>query len=238
MNKAAGRGSFYLSPEGRLGLALAVSVLLHGLVLSKPGAWRTLSPGSPPASNTLTVHLATLPQETRDKITVPSTTTPAAPTLTPAQSVSEQPSTSSLPLQVPRPAEQPPQASASGQAPGLVFGPWYYPARWLHRRPTPLKPIQPEYPRTLAETPGRVTLLLFINEAGTVDRYQLVTPEETDDFATSAIAAFREARYAPGMITGYAVRSQLLVEVVFEPGQPPTVGLPIDLPDGLRSVMQ
>lgn len=81
---------------------------------------------------------------------------------------------------------------------------------------------------------GRVLLLLFINEEGIVDRHQVLSPAQEDAFAASAIRAFSTARYAPGMITGHVVRSQLLVDVIFEPGQAPIVGLPAEPPAGFQ----
>jgi TonB family protein len=106
-------------------------------------------------------------------------------------------------------------------------GPWYYPARYLHRRPTPLKPIWPAYPEALTEVEGRVTILLLINEAGTVDQYRILASEPSDLFDMSVIAAFTAAQYAPALITGYKVKSQLLAEVSFKPGAPPVADFSI-----------
>lgn len=101
---------------------------------------------------------------------------------------------------------------------GVVSGPWYYPARYLHRRTVPLKPIRPAYPRLTGDATGRVYLLMFVNERGTVDSYRILKAEPAGMFEDIVIASFVKETYAPGLITGQAVKSQLLVEVSFEPG--------------------
>lgn len=108
------------------------------------------------------------------------------------------------------------------------LGPWYYPARYLHRRVTPLKPIWPIYPPQAETVGGHVRILLFVNEHGGIDRYQIESAEPAGVFEAAVIHAFvEEARYAPGMITGYPVRAQLLAEVRFEPGAPPQIDFSI-----------
>lgn len=112
---------------------------------------------------------------------------------------------------------------------GLFPGPWYYAARYLHRRPTPLKPIRPVYPSEAENLSGQVVLLLLINERGTVDSYQIIESQPAGRFDDSVIAAFTRETYAPGLITGYPVKSQLLVEVRFEPGSLPQADVLPDL---------
>lgn len=106
-------------------------------------------------------------------------------------------------------------------------GPWYYPARYLHRRVTPLKPIRPDYPVDAEQVRGRVTILLLVNEEGSVDQYRIQDAEPPGVFDASVIAAFTTVRYAPGLITGYKVKGQLLAEVSFEPGLPPQANFSI-----------
>jgi len=60
-----------------------------------------------------------------------------------------------------------------------------------------------------------VVLRLFINELGTVDEVMVVRAEPSGVFEKSAIAAFGSARFSPGMLAGAAVKSQLLVEVLY-----------------------
>lgn len=113
---------------------------------------------------------------------------------------------------------------------GLIPGPWYYPSRYLHRRPTPLKPIRPTYPPEAETIPGQVQLLLLINESGSIDSYHIIESQPPGIFDNAVIDAFARERYAPGLITGYPVKSQLLVEVIFEPGTAPQASLLPALP--------
>lgn len=132
------------------------------------------------------------------------------------------------PRQIDRQQEQDsklPLATNPAQASGLLPGPWYYPARYLHRRPTPLKPIYPAYPPEEENTQGHVMLLLLINEQGTVDSYQLMESQPAGRFDNAVIEAFTHETYAPGLITNYPVKSQLLVEVRFEPGSLPMTNI-------------
>lgn len=121
------------------------------------------------------------------------------------------------------------ETAATVSVTGLFPGPWYYAARYLHRRPTPLKPIQPVYPPNAGHLSGQVVLLLLINERGTVDSYQIIESQPPGRFDDPVIEAFTHETYAPGLITGYPVKSQLLVEVVFEPGALPEANILPDL---------
>ncbi|GAB2180549.1 hypothetical protein DLREEDagrD3_07720 [Denitratisoma sp. agr-D3] len=108
---------------------------------------------------------------------------------------------------------------------GLIAGPWYYPARYLHRHVTPLRPIWPDYPAAAQNTAGSVTLLLLVNEEGKVDRYRIESAEPPGVFDDAVIRAFTGETYAPGLIAGMPVKGQLQAEVSFEPGQPPRLNL-------------
>lgn len=122
-----------------------------------------------------------------------------------------------------RTEQQPVQNQGAGYpvVNGLFSGPWYYAARYLHRRPSPLKPIKPAYPGGAEALSGRVVIRLFISPEGDVDNYRIEAATPEGPFEASVIEAFAKARYSPGQITGQAVRSQLLIEVNFEPGMPP-----------------
>ncbi len=121
------------------------------------------------------------------------------------------------------------QRSPAGPS-GIVSGPWYYPASYLHRRPTPLRPILPNYPRFVSEVAGRVVLLLLINPQGTVDTFRVMDAKPAGVFEQTVIAAFVSERYAPGLILRHPVRSQLLIEVIFEPGSSPQTNVLSDSP--------
>jgi hypothetical protein len=126
-------------------------------------------------------------------------------------------------------ASNSPETAANVSVTGLFPGPWYYAARYLHRRPTPLKPIQPVYPPNAKHLSGQVILLLLINERGAVDSYQIIESQPPGHFDDPVIEAFTHEIYAPGLITGYPVKSQLLVEIVFEPGALPEANILPDL---------
>lgn len=113
---------------------------------------------------------------------------------------------------------------------GLLAGPWYYPARYLHRRPSPLHPIKPDYPPEARSIAGRVVLVLLLNTKGGVDDYRIEATEPPGVFEDAVIQAFTRETYAPGMITGYPVKSQMLVEVRFEPGETPRTTVLPELP--------
>ncbi len=121
------------------------------------------------------------------------------------------------------------ETAATVSVTGLFPGPWYYAARYLHRRPTPLKPIRPVYPPKAEHLSGQVVLLLLINERGAVDSYQIIESQPSGRFDDPVIEAFTHEIYAPGLITGYPVKSQLLVEVIFEPGALPEANILPDL---------
>lgn len=109
---------------------------------------------------------------------------------------------------------------------GLIPGPRYLLASELHRHPIPLAAIRPEYPVGAEDMKGKVMLLVLINEGGGVDRAGVLAADPPGVFDASALAAFQFRRYAPGLVAGIPVRSQLLVEVSYEPGDPPKVNLP------------
>ncbi|MBK9020650.1 MAG: TonB family protein [Sulfuritalea sp.] len=122
-----------------------------------------------------------------------------------------------------------PERLRPGRA-GIVTGSWYYAARYLHRRPTPLKPIRPDYPPLTNTLSGRVVLLMFINQQGGVDSHRILESTPRGTFDEEVLKSFANERYAPGLISGFPVKSQLLVEVVFEPGKAPRTGLLLDAP--------
>lgn len=213
-------GNFTKSRHARLFASLGLSLVLHTAILQitpEGGQWMR---GEPiPAAVSMTVYLS------------PNADQSGAPPQSVAIPMAQDNGASASTLgehNIPQPALSPaPQASATtsvSKTPGptgMFPGPWYYPARYLHRRPTPLKPIWPAYPEELATISGRVIILLLINDAGAVDQYRIESSEPPGVFDASVIAAFTAAQYAPALITGYRVKSQLIAEVSFEPGAPP-----------------
>lgn len=226
-------------PEGRLptypwrrpALSLGLSLLLHGVVLNLfgPSDFSMQGPASASDAREMSVSFAPaivppqVPAAASLAVRAARAPDPPAPAPAPAATAPGAVAPAS-----PQPAV--PSAPYRAALAGIVSGPWYYSARYLHRRPTPLKPIRPAYPPLVGDLAGRVVLLLLINERGTVDSHQVMKAEPGGIFEESVVTAFIGERYAPGLITGYPVKSQLLVEVIFEPGAEPRTGILLDLP--------
>lgn len=100
----------------------------------------------------------------------------------------------------------------------LLEDPTWYPAKQLDVHPTALYPIKPAYPDKAAEQglEGNVVLLLLIDEAGAVKEAAVVEANPEGAFEESALAAFREARFAPAQKNGRAVKSRVLIRVTYE----------------------
>ena len=73
----------------------------------------------------------------------------------------------------------------------------------------------PAFPPRAAVRNGRVRVRVLINEHGVPDEVTVVRAEPEGVFDASAIAAFGQARYSPGLLKGVAVKSQLLLEVEY-----------------------
>ena len=211
--------------------SLATSVAVHLVILSATGliAFRLLPQREGSSRGPLkAVLLPPLPssakiqgiaESTSNSVVVP---TPSGLDATPTAPRQTEGASGSI-------SELPPSANAA-PTPGLFPGPWYYSARYLHRRPTPLRPIRPEYPKEEENTAGQVMVVLMINEQGTVDSYQLMESQPPGRFDEAVIEAFAHETYAPGLIANYPVKSQLLVEIRFEPGSLPVANILPGLP--------
>jgi protein TonB len=99
----------------------------------------------------------------------------------------------------------------------LPPAPAYLPSGKLDPGPRPLQDIEPVYPDEGNLRQGSVVLRLLISERGEVDNVAVVRAYPKGAFENSAIAAFAAARFAPGMMFGVAVKSQLTIEVEFMP---------------------
>ena len=211
--------------------SLAISVVVHWMILSTTGLatfglsrhtagsnrGRLVAILLPPALSSSPARSGEMTGREQLPAEVP-TIIPDASAVRPRQA-------ESTPKPIAETIDKLPPAVDSAQAAGLLPGPWYYPARYLHRRPTPLKPIYPAYPVAEENTPGQVVLLLLVNERGTVDSYQVMESQPAGRFDDVVIKAFAHETYAPGLITNYPVKAQLLVDVRFEPGRLPTANI-------------
>lgn len=228
-------------PWRTLAPSLALSLIVHGIAWfwlgpsGFPARARGTAGGPPELSVTLVSAAAPAPAIETAELPVPPVPliAPAAPVpaveppapkplppVTAAGTIPAVPAVQAVPLA--------PSAPSVAGLSGVVSGPWYYAARYLHRSPTPLRPIRPEYPPLFSDVAGHVVLLLFLNEQGSVDTYRIESAEPARIFDEAVLRAFVKERYAPGLITGYPVKSQLLVEVSFEPGSEPVTGILLD----------
>jgi len=103
----------------------------------------------------------------------------------------------------------------------VIRDPTYYAARFLDDLPKPLSPIEPRYPQnaSITNVSGSVTLLLLIDEQGTLQEASVVEAKPEALFDEAALAAFRGIRFSPARKDGRAVRSRVLVTVGFEADQ-------------------
>lgn len=106
-------------------------------------------------------------------------------------------------------------SGATGRGLPVVSETRYFLASELDHRPVPLLPVEPRYPDDADGRVGRVVLNLFIDQDGHVDKVVLVSGDHS--FEGSAIWAFGQARFSPGVRRGAAVKSQMLIEVTYHP---------------------
>lgn len=123
------------------------------------------------------------------------------------------------------PAARPEPAAADGrrQTPSdLALLPLpaalYLPARELTRRPQIVDAIDLDTPAFDAySAPGKLSLRLFVNESGNVDAVAVDATDLPAAFAERARAEFSRARLKPGEKDGQKVKSQMRIEVSFDP---------------------
>jgi protein TonB len=103
-------------------------------------------------------------------------------------------------------------------APIAVDTTWY-PARLLDVFPRPVATPQPAYPEHagMERMGGEVTLLMLIDETGTVHELSVVEAQPAGAFEAAAVAAYQGVRFEPARKDGRAVRSRVLVRVAFSP---------------------
>lgn len=135
--------------------------------------------------------------------------------------------------QSPEPTESAPAILPTLDIP-LLEDPTWYSAKQVDVHPTALYPIQPDYPGKAAEqgVGGSVVLLLLIDEAGVVKEVSVEEANPEGVFEESALAAFRNARFAPAQKNGRAVKSRMLIRVDYElnaPKKPTLIQPPLPL---------
>lgn len=87
----------------------------------------------------------------------------------------------------------------------------------LNPPPVPISEINPEYPPPPEIREGVVVLRLLINMEGGVDKAIVIRSFPQGAFEESALSAFRDAHFSPGLFLGVPVQSQLDIEVEFMP---------------------
>ncbi len=109
--------------------------------------------------------------------------------------------------------------TAAPSAADLALGaePDYLLGARLDPGPRPLGDIQPEYPDSANLQEGKVVLRLLISDSGVVDNVAVLRAEPKGLFEEAALEAFRAARFSPGLVLGTPVKSQITVEVEFQP---------------------
>jgi protein TonB len=190
------------APAGRVLGAIAVSLLVHALLLTASAG---RGDGGGPAQ-----------QEGRP---LPPLFASLQPESSPAATLAAQ--------QPAPPAETDPATAATsferagagdGSPIGLAPPSRYYPARELDIRPQIRNQVEPAYPRSAFEQgqAATVQLRILIDSQGRIDQVRALDREAGDPFAAAAIAAFRDARYTPGYKNGVPVPSEIVIEVRFE----------------------
>lgn len=118
--------------------------------------------------------------------------------------------------------DKPLKKNAGVAAPGLPALPTarYYAAHELDERPLILTHVEPQFPSAPTPGVGRVTLQLYIGEEGRVEAIDVFDAEPTGIFEAAAAQAFTAARFRPGMRDGAAVKSTLMLEVLFGAAPP------------------
>lgn len=84
--------------------------------------------------------------------------------------------------------------------------------------PRPLGEIVPAYPEAADGKRGHVLLQLSIDDQGRVVRADVLEATPPGYFEDSARTAFLAARFQPALLNGVPVRSQITIQVDYEPG--------------------
>ena len=115
-------------------------------------------------------------------------------------------------------AKADPRAGVPGGV-DLPFPDKWYTATEVDVRAEPIGEVRLEYPMDLDGTgiPGRVRLLLFIDERGVVTRMQITEAEPARLFDAAAMQAWTDVKFSPAQKNGVAVKSQKLLELSFRP---------------------
>lgn len=205
-----------LDPAGRLILVLAASLALHLALILGVQVKAARQEGG--AHRVMDVRVERVPEaESKEKISAEL-----------ADKLAKQPAAvevahreEGVALQPAKPASvaaEPPASPLPALEMPLLEDPTWYPAKLVDVHPVALNLIKPAYPEKGVElgVDGKVVLLLLIDEAGVVKEVSVAEAEPEGIFEESALAAFRNARFAPAQKSGRAVKSRVLIRVSYE----------------------
>jgi len=228
----------------RLAAFVAVSACLHALVLLVPvTSIRSKGPQRSDHGAGLSVQLR-LAQASVAKSPLAAGATPPVPAGAPSREMPEATSGAIVPGTAPEatpataadtavvpPADADPpgdRTTAGDPEPPADWSPAipvpqivdseYLPARLLDVYPRMLVEVPMVYPDAAAslDLSGRVTLLLLIDELGTVVDVTVIEADPAGYFEEAAVETFRGVLFSPGMRNGHPVKSRLLFELSFD----------------------
>ena len=215
-----------LVPEGRLGVALLASALLHSLTLLTlsnhvarggvftrpifaPLSVRIEHLPASPAAKPIAINRKKAVLHLKASSSVSETPAPPAQSETllpePGVSLSEVLNSQSIPA----------RASSA-----LLAGGEYRPASEVSEKPQLLRMRMPKYPGPAREQKiaGWVTVLLFVDEEGkVVDTAALRASEVFSDFEKEIAESLRDSTFTPGKLDGRPVKTQVFIKVQFDP---------------------
>jgi TonB family protein len=219
-------GTFAVSTSGagsaRLVFALALSILLHGLVIANVKGVTVQSAGI----EYLEVHLRAADQAVSPELQAPLQRFPATDSEPQVSAGSEPektgPKEESGSGATGKSAE--PQRSGGFVADADAWAKMelplrYYDAMEVDQRAVPLFPVPLHYPKegSSGQKSGRVVLLLLISDTGAVDRVEVLEADPGHRaFSDAARAAFSMTPFIPAVRNGWAVNSRKIVEVDYD----------------------
>lgn len=113
-------------------------------------------------------------------------------------------------------------AMLSPRGAGTFPSPYYFTPEELSEKPQTVAPVDLSYPDDAPFVfKNRVVLRLLINEHGSVDRVVVEDSNVPKELQSIAITAFSNSRFRPGFRNNTPVKSQLLLEILFEADSPP-----------------
>jgi len=205
-----------LDPAGRLILALAASLALHfALIFGVQVKAARQEGGAQRAMEVRVERVAEAENKEKFSAELPDKFAKRPAAVEEAHREEEAALPPARPVSV---AAEPPASPLPALEMPLLEDPTWYPAKQVDAHPVALHPIKPVYPEKGVElgVDGKVLLLLLIDEAGAVKEASVAEADPEGVFDESALAAFRNARFAPAQKNGRAVKSRVLIRVSYE----------------------